>query len=111
MRSKIALTAILAAVSLAGCKSRQEILALEAAQDHEKCAGMGYERGTELYLQCRALQAGVRQQQEDRDERARIAFGQSMTQTGIAMMQAGQPRPVYQTRCNQFMGSTTCYTQ
>ncbi len=89
--------------ALAGCKT-DAVIKAEAAQDHEQCASMGYERGTELYLRCRQLKAGVRLNEEAIQQQR----GQALMQAGAAMMAASQPKPVTTTNCNRFMNQVTC---
>lgn len=95
------LTLSLVALSLAGCAAARQRVELT----HEKeCIAMGYQPGTKLYLQCRALKAQV-----DTAEQNRItAASMAMISAGAAMT-APPPMPTVTCRTmpNPLYGSTT----
>jgi len=116
---KRAFTLFILGVSLAGCVTAEERAMRLDALDNQSCENMGYTRGTQLYLQCRQLQASNRLA-------AQQANAQAMAQTGQALQNMGQamqardamlpPPPVIQpvqpvhTTCVNNVGVLNCNT-
>jgi hypothetical protein len=58
----------------------------DCSKAHRECKAMGYMRGTELYLQCRAMQAQLAAQKEAQEKADREALGDAMIAIGTSMM-------------------------
>jgi hypothetical protein len=99
---------ILGVLALAGCKSQEERLVLEAQRDHQACANMGYERGTALYLQCRQVQTNGRMVEQMRTEAAQRDFGNRLSRAGAAL-QSIDRQPV-NTNCSRTYTGFNCST-
>jgi hypothetical protein len=99
---------ILGVLALAGCKSQEEQLALDAQRDHEACANMGYEKGTALYLECRQLVTSNRIVAQAKAEEASRNFGNALLQTSAALKNINR-QPV-NTDCRQTFGGFNCTT-
>lgn len=69
--------------------------------DHVECKGMGYQKGSELYLQCRQMLA-------QREAAQQAAYGR-MTQQGAAILAQPPPQPtITNTNCSTFGNSLNC---
>ncbi len=98
-------------LALAGCKSREERLAIEAESDHNTCASMGYSRGTALYLQCRQMQTQNRLAENIRDEARMEGIGNGLQRAGQALQSIDSPSRTSTTDCSpRFNGGFSCST-
>lgn len=85
--------AITAAFALAAC-AHNPIIEARDAVDNNRCTAMGYQPGTKLYLDCRAMLT------QERTARRAANLGLA------GQLIASQPQPVTCTS-NTFMGTTT----
>jgi hypothetical protein len=104
----LALTLATLGLPLSGCKTQEERLALQANQDHEACLGMGYEKGTALYLQCRQLQMNNRVAETMRADAAADKVGRGLQRAGAALQSIGKAPET--TSCRKTISGFDCTT-
>lgn len=110
MRLMAVLSVSLALCSCQSSQQRDAQLAQLAASDDQRCAEMGYTKGTALYLQCRQLQTANREAQHAADDRSREDFGSRLQAAGAALGSISPPPP-RTTNCNPtFNGGMNCTT-
>lgn len=95
---------LVAVIALAGCKSQQQVLAERTAEDDAKCKSYGMQFGTPQYADCRM------KLDQAREARALQDYAdQQRTLDNIQRSMA--PKPMIQTTCNTYMGTTSCTSQ
>jgi hypothetical protein len=91
-------------IALAGCKSQQQLLAERAVEDDAKCQSYGMQFGTPQFADCRMKPDQMREAralQDYADQQRTLAN----IQRSIAL------KPMIQTTCNTYMGTTSCTSQ
>jgi hypothetical protein len=104
----LALTLVAIGLSLSGCKTQEERLALQANKDHQACADMGYEKGTSLYLQCRQMQTNNRMAETMRTDAASDKVGRGLQRAGAALQSVGKGPET--TSCRRTISGYDCTT-